>query len=65
MATLDKLDGEIAELKAEIAGYVADLKKDITPAEKSELRGLINTRSQTLNLLLGDKARRDAAGISS
>jgi phage host-nuclease inhibitor protein Gam len=58
---MDKLDEKIAELEAEIAGYVADLKKDITPAEKSELRGLMNTRS----LLLIELEKRKTAAIAT
>jgi hypothetical protein len=56
---------EIAALEAEIEGYKDDLKKEgITPAEKSELRGLVNTTSQLLNLLLDEKAAA-TAGIRS
>jgi phage host-nuclease inhibitor protein Gam len=58
---MDPLDEEIADLEAEIAGYLADLKKDITPAEKSEVRGLINTA----RLLLIELEKRKTAAIAT
>jgi len=49
MATLDE---EIAALKAEIEGYKVQLNSATDPTEKSEIRGLIKTRSETLNILM-------------
>ena len=43
---------EITDLKSEIEGYKVDLKNATSPEEKSELRGLVKTRSDTLNELL-------------
>jgi hypothetical protein len=49
------LDQRIADLEGEIKGYVTDLKKTASAAEKSELRGLIKISRETLNRLLDDK----------
>ena len=52
MATLDL---RITDLEEEIKGYVTDLKTASSDAEKSELRGLIKIRTETLNRLLDEK----------
>lgn len=52
MADLDK---EIAELKARVAKYETDLDAATSAQEKSEIRQLINSRTETLNRLLDEK----------
>ena len=54
------LDEEIAALKAEIEGYELDLKDAASREEKSELRGLIKSRSDNLTRLLDEKNGQSA-----
>jgi hypothetical protein len=49
------LDGRIAALEARIAKYEAELDAASTAQEKTEIRQTINSRSETLNLLLDKK----------
>jgi hypothetical protein len=60
---MEALNASIAALEAVIKRYEAEYETASTPAEKSELRGLINTRSQTLNRLLDEK--KAATGMRS
>jgi predicted nucleic acid-binding Zn-ribbon protein len=52
------LDKEIAALESRIEENKVDLKNATTREEKSELRGLIKSRSDTLNELM--KQQREA-----
>jgi hypothetical protein len=52
MAELDK---DIAELKASVAKYEAELDAAITVEEKQRISGLIMSGTQTLNRLLDEK----------
>jgi hypothetical protein len=62
---MDALNADIAALNEEIAGYLAELNKEgISPAEKSDLRGLLNTRSQLL-ITLENRKTAITAGIRS
>jgi hypothetical protein len=49
---MDPTTQRITDLEEEIKGYTSDLKSASSAAEKSELRGLIKTSSETLNNLL-------------
>jgi site-specific recombinase XerD len=60
---MSTLEEEIASLKQVIAEYERDLRNAVTPAEKSEIRGLINARSENLTELLKEKKRADEAAI--
>jgi hypothetical protein len=57
------LEEKICALEDEIAGYVTQLSEATTPNEKSELRGLIKTRSETLNRLLDEKNGQSAGKL--
>jgi hypothetical protein len=59
MATLDT---RISDLEEEIKGYVTD-SKTASAAEKSELRGLIKIRTETLNRLLDEKKAQSGGKI--
>jgi hypothetical protein len=59
---MSTLEEEIASLKQEIAEYRGDLRNAVTPAEKSEIRGLIKARSENLTELLKEKKRAEEAG---
>ena len=58
------LEDKITALEIEILGYGAELKDATTKKEKSELRALISTRSETLNRLL-DERKGSFVGDSS
>lgn len=47
-----KLEEEIADLKEELAGYKKELAEAKTREEKKDLRQLMASRRETLNLLL-------------
>ncbi len=49
------LDEEITALKEEIEGYKLELKDATSREEKSELRGLLKSRSDNLTELLKQK----------
>ncbi len=49
------MDKEIADLKARVAKYETELDSATTAQEKSEIRQLINSRTETLNRLLDEK----------
>ena len=60
MADLD-LCREIADLKARIAKYEADLDAACTNEEKSEIRQMIISARETLNRLLDEKKAQTSA----
>ncbi len=46
---------KVANLEAEIEGYISDLASATDLNEKRELRALITARTGTLNLLIGQQ----------
>lgn len=54
---MSSLEEKIAKLERIIDGYEAEYET-ASPAEKSELRGLIKTKQETLNRLLDEKNGR-------
>ena len=59
------LEEEIASLEQKIAEYESDLRNATTPAEKSEIRGLITARSENLTELLKEKKNVQMKQVSS
>ena len=60
---MSTLEEEIASLKQVIAEYERDLRNAVTPAEKSELRGLVKASRENLTELLKKETKRaDEAG---
>lgn len=58
---MSTLEGEIASLMQEIPKYERDLSNATTPAEKSEIRGLIIASSENLTEFLKEKNCADEA----
>jgi hypothetical protein len=61
---MPKLDEDIAALKAEIAGYVAEYET-ASPEDKRQLRDLITAARQNLTGFLDQKKAEATAGMRS